>query len=386
MAEAIPAPSREFSLTAGGPFHHFARRHGLLTQSGALRVWWLAAFAWLPLAADAAVRALAGARFDPILSDISVHVRFLIALPLLGMADRVVTEACRLAVHGMYDGAIAERPALDRLIDGAERMRDNPWVERGLAILAVINGQLALWGVTNAAGLVGGTEESVTSVARLWYAGIALPVVNFLLARWLWRWAIWTVVLVRLSRLPLATIATHPDRAAGLRFLVGPVAGFAAFELAFATILSGAWGTQLIAGRLTVPALGPTLLLFLILVLAVALAPLFLFCAHIYRAQRAAVVAYHPLAFEYVRRFHAKWIARPPDPSLLGTSDIQSLADLANSYDVVQGTRAIVVRTRDLLVLVLAAIVPVLPLVATVVPVDQWLTRLASALFGGVFR
>ncbi len=145
------------------------------------------------------------------------------------------------------------------MIDRAEPMRDSTFVECVLAATALLGGQLVLWGVTGPTGLFHGIEQTRLSISQVWYAAIALPLLQFLALRWLWRWAIWTVILVRVSRLPLATIATHPDRAAGLRFLSGPRTGFAAFELAFGSMLAGAWGMQLLDGRVTVPSLLPTL-------------------------------------------------------------------------------------------------------------------------------
>src|SRR5690606_40768825 len=68
-------------------------------------------------------------------------------------------------------------------------------------------------------------------------------------------------------------------------FLSAPVTAFATFELAFATILAGAWGTQLIDGRITVPALFPTFIAFLVIVAFVAFVPLLPFTPHLYRAR-----------------------------------------------------------------------------------------------------
>jgi hypothetical protein len=383
MAAEVPAAPREFSLIAGGPFYRLARRRNLMAPSGLPRIWWFVGFAWLPLLVDTMVRAAVGAHLDPIVFDISVHVRFLVSLPLLAISARLVNASCRAAVLGLYESNLADRAELDRIIDGAERMRDNRWVEATLAVLAIVGGQLALWGVTGPTGLFAGIERAEASIARIWYTAIALPLLQFMLVRWLWHWVIWTTVLVRLSRLPLDTIATHPDRAAGLRVLSGPVTGFAGFELAFASTLASVWGTQLIDGRITVPALGPTLLLFVLIAFGVALGPLLLFTPHLYLAQRRALLTYNAFAFVYVRAFHQKWILNRGDTSPLGTSDIQSMADLGNFYGVIAGTGNFVISPRKLVELWLAAIVPMLPLIATVVPINEWLGRLGSALFGG---
>ncbi len=381
MNDAAP---RGFSITAGGPFRALARRLHLVGPSGAPLAWRIAAIMWVPLFIDSAVRKAAGAHLDPIALDISVHVRFLISLPLLLLSERLLEPQCRAAVMQLYVGNVADRAILDRVLDRAERLRDSWWIEGALAAFAVVGGQLVLWGVTGPTGLFHGVEAAGMSLVRIWYTCIALPLLQFLALRWLWRWAIWSFVLARLARLPLATIATHPDRAAGLGFLSAPVTGFAAFEAAFATIMAGAWGTQLIEGRVTVPSLLPTLVAFLVVAMLLACVPLLAFSPHLYRAQRAALMVYGPFALDYVRRFHGKWIEHRTDQDVLGTPDIQSLSDLDNSYQVITTTRMFVFSTRKLGELWLAAIVPMLPLVIAVVPVEQLLKRIGSTLFGGL--
>ena len=50
---------------------------------------------------------------------------------------------------------------------------------------------------------------------------------------------------------------------------------------------------------------------------------------------------YGTLAERFVREFDTKWLRNPapPDEPLVSTADIQSLADLGNSYDMVKGMR-----------------------------------------------
>ncbi len=375
----------ELSITTG-PFNRFARHVHLADASGSLRAWRLAGIAWLPLLLDSAIRVVLGARIDPIVLDISVHARFLVALPLLVVAEHLLRTQCQAAVTLLHVGKVIETSELERMVQRASRLRDNIWVELSFVAVALTGGQLVLWGVTGPTGLFHGIEATESSFLRFWYGGLALPLLQFLALRWLWRWVIWTMMLVRLARLPLATIATHPDRAAGLRFLSAPVTAFATFELAFTTILAGAWGTQLIDGRITVPALFPTFIAFLVIVALFALSPLVPFTPHLYRAQRRSLLVYNPFALEYVRRFQAKWIERrsTTGEDVLGTPDIQSLADLDNAYQIIGETGMFVFNSRKLVELWLAAIVPMLPLVLTVVPVEQLVRRIASGLFGGL--
>jgi hypothetical protein len=130
-----------------------------------------------------------------------------------------------------------------------------------------------------------------------------------------------------------------------------------------------------------VPSLGPTFLGLLVIAFAVGYAPLLMFTGHVYRARRRALLSHGMLALEYVRQFDTKWIDGPPE-SPLGSSDIQSLADMGNSFQVVATTRTWVFSPMRLKNLAMAAVLPLLPLLLTVVPLDEIIGRLGHALLG----
>jgi hypothetical protein len=384
MNDELAGTPRVFSIGAGGPFTPIARALRLSGATGTLNARRLVAITWIPLMVGSLVRVAVLGRHDPIFLDFAVHARFLLALPLLLLSYGLLDIMCRAAVTQLYAGQLADPLELDRIIDRAEHQRDSGWAEVMFAVIAVAGGQLALWQLISPTGVFHGVESVETSFTRIWFAGFALPLLHFLALRWLWRWLIWCGILVSVSRLRLATIATHPDRACGLRFLSGPITAFAMFELAFAAVLSAAWAMQLLAQRATIPSLLPTLIAFIAISVAVACAPLLLFSPHLLRRQREALIAYNPLSLDYVRQFDKKWIGQHKDTELLGTPDIQSLADLAGAYQVIQETGIFVVASRKLFELLLATLIAVLPLALVVIPVDALVKRLASVLLGGL--
>ena len=70
------------------------------------------------------------------------------------------------------------------------------------------------------------------------------------------------------------------------------------------------------------------------------------------------------LAKRYVREFDAKWLrgGAPARELFLGSSDIESLADLANSYNVVQTMHAALITMEAILRFAVATLVPIVPL------------------------
>jgi hypothetical protein len=92
---------------------------------------------------------------------------------------------------------------------------------------------------------------------------------------------------------------------------------------------------------------------------------------------------YGTLAQKYVRDFDRKWLrggAAPNEP-LVGSADIQSLADLRNSFAVVEGMRTVPFTKKNVLELAVITLLPVAPLLFTFFSVEELLVRMLKVLF-----
>jgi hypothetical protein len=119
-----------------------------------------------------------------------------------------------------------------------------------------------------------------------------------------------------------------------------------------------------------------------IFLLCVTLGPLLVFASQLAQAKRKGLHEYGTLAERYVREFDTKWLrcGAPADEPLVGSGDIQSLADLANSYEVVR-TMRIAPITRDAVIgLAAATLLPIVPLVLTMMPLEELMTKLFKIL------
>jgi hypothetical protein len=123
--------------------------------------------------------------------------------------------------------------------------------------------------------------------------------------------------------------------------------------------------------------------LFVCFFVLVTLGPLLMFSQQLIDADRKGADDFGLLASRYVFGFEDKWIlgSMPKTDELLGTADIQSLADLGNSYSAVQSMRWVPFGNKDVIRLAAAAAVPLLPLGLTVLSLEELLTRLIKALF-----
>ena len=83
--------------------------------------------------------------------------------------------------------------------------------------------------------------------------------------------------------------------------------------------------------------------------------------------RRKGLADYGFFAQRYVESFNQKWIGGSfPPAELLGAADIQSLADLGNSYEIVREMRVVPFGIRDVLRLVAATAAPLSPLLLTI--------------------
>ena len=121
---------------------------------------------------------------------------------------------------------------------------------------------------------------------------------------------------------------------------------------------------------------------FVILQLLLVLGPLCVFAPMLLALKRRGRREYGALAARYTREFDEKWIggAAPRDEPLLGSADIQSLADLANSYEVVRGIGVMPFGRDTIIQVAVPALIPFAPLALTVVPAEEILKKLLGML------
>jgi hypothetical protein len=236
----------EFSITEG-PYLSVLRRLHLTHRDRRPRALVIAAIAWVPFLVGGLVNLAVGRRPPPILWDLSVHARLLVVLPLLVQASRLLQVRCASAVAQLYAGDFGEPAKLDRIVGGALRLRQSRVVELLILVAVVVEGQLLLWHHGGRSGLFSGvTAPGDLSAARIWHDSVALPLTLFFYLSWLWEWALWSYVVIRVSRLSLPLIGTHPDNAGGIGFLDEPLAAFTFFVLAVSATVASAWGAQVL--------------------------------------------------------------------------------------------------------------------------------------------
>lgn len=385
----------DFSVVLGGPLFQIMRRAKLSGSELELlrrRLIFFPLICWLPLLVLSAVqgRVISGVEV-PFLQDYEIHIRFLAAVPLLISAEVAIYRRTRLLTAQFLERNLINSENLaqfEAAINSATRLRNSVAMEIFLISLVYIFGVLVIWRQFVALDMDTWYAQHngqywQHSLAGLWLGLVSIPIFQFLVLRWYYRIFIWGRFLFQVSRIPMRLVATHPDGAGGIGFLGGTVLAFSPLLMAHGAMLAG-----LIAGRIFHG--GATLLDFkleiaamIALLLCLVYGPLLAFSSPLWTAKEAAKREYGVLAQTYVRGFEAKWLRgdAAPDESLLGSADIQSLADLATSYDLVRSMQTTLISKEGVIYLACVCFAPILPLALTMMPLEELLTRLFGIFF-----
>jgi hypothetical protein len=396
VGNAAPDAHRDFSIVLGGPLFQILRKTHLADEGLALlrkRVLYISAFAWLPLLALSALERhlLPGRVAVPFLHDLELHVRFLVTLPLLIAAERTVHGRMLPVLDYFRERGVippAARERFETAVRSAFRLRNSTLAELALVILVYGLGIQVIWqrfialpaATWYATPSAAGTKLTITGY---FYAYASLPLFQFLLCRWYLRMFIWARFLWQTAKLPLSLVPTHPDRLAGLGFLTTIVYAFVPLAMAHGTMLAGTIANRIFFMGERLVDYKREILTLVALVVLLVMAPLLAFAPQLAAARRRGLREYGTLAERYVREFDAKWIhgGAPPGEPLLGSSDLQSLADLGNTVEIVRTMSTFPFSKEAVVRLAVATLVPIAPLALTMMPLEDLVRHLFGLLF-----
>jgi hypothetical protein len=382
VAAAAPA----FSLSEGGRIHDLLSRGGLSggPRGRLKRVAILVIIGWLPmllLSAFAGLEPLKG-----FVTDLGALVRFGLVVPVTVLAEpfadlmlgrvvalfrasRIVPEA-RLAT---FDARVAK----------IQRQATSDTVEITLLIVALtIPHVLATSGelVATARGgwlAIDTADGHALTAAGQWYAWVGLPLVEFLILRWLWRSICWWRLLWFTSTLPLAVTPAHPDRSAGLAFLSLAPTGFVPFFIALSLLASVGLALDMKNHGTTLAAVAPLVAAFVVVEVVLLIVPQLFFVPVLGRARRTAIQHYAMTGVAIAREFDAEWVDRPlaERGQLLDSSHASTMTDFAATYGLIAAMRPVPFSMREILALIVPLIAPFLPLLLFEYSAKELLTQ-----------
>lgn len=378
-----------FSLV-GGPIHRAGRRLALAigtTDAVAPALafgaapWAVLVILWLLEGADAQLFSL---------SAIGAHMRLLVVTPLFFVSERWMDERSRAFVRLIERTGVVAKKALPALASEIARQRrwKDSWAPDALsfiaaALFAFVAPRIHLLGET--AAHEGGPAVAAWVMTGAWYWLVCLTLFRFLMFRWLLRLAQWAWLLWRLARLELHLVPSHPDGAGGLGYLEAVHASFIPLIVGVSTLQAASFAEGVSSSQITFEGIFPDLALTLVVDAALFLGPLCMFVIKLYQCKAKGLSDYGLLGSRYVNGFEAKWIYGDPstDRDLLGSGDLQSLADLSNSVNVVRNMRLVPVGNGLLVRFLTAAILPMAPLLLLKYPATELAAKFLQKLVGG---
>lgn len=363
-----------FSLVRGGLLYRLERRLGLLhdDQLGIKRrILLYICLTWLPIV----VLEWVSDSSYPLYLDIGMHVRFLFSAPVLIFAETFIDRRIGLAISEFAKRGILEDRELSAAVSKMKRRIEGRAATIAELIFLIIILIAAIFAPQYSGPFSNWKEvssESQLSAAMAWYLWAALPLLQFLQFRWLWRFISWAGFLWGAARARLNLFATHPDLMGGLGFITLAQEGFALILIAISANSATMVAFRVSTLEKSIERFYRPIVALVGMEAFVILAPLAFFVPQLIFLKLYGIANYGRLATGYMQKFEEKWVVKnSKDEDLLGTSDIQSFADIGNGFDRVRKMRIFPAERSFAGKIILAGLLPFLPLSFLTVPVNQ---------------
>ena len=396
--EIVGNPST-FRLSSGGPFFRLMLRLRLVEPSQ-YHPWRLVALlsglTWLPLLILSSIdRILAVGTVEiTFIGDPVPHFRFLIGLPLLVLAGRIIDPYIAGIIKYFQTSNLVPPEAknhFDKALDRLTRRKDMAGIDVALFLLAfalvwIANIRFGMstldigassWMSTSSDGV-----EKFTS-AGWWLVLLSIPVIQFLYYRWIWRLVIWICFMNNLSRIPLRLQPAHPDQVGGLGILYGGQASFGIIFLSNGILISTIFAREILYTGANLADMYTEIFVFILICFMIITLPLYTFAKQLSDTKRIGIRNFNVLGYLLSEVFYAKWMHKKTEEKIekvIATVDPSGLANYSTVYKTVSGMRLIPLNRQRVIQLVLTLTVPFLPLILTAIPIREILIKLGKSI------
>ena len=395
VAQGAPAcrtdvPREARSLFAGGPVQRLQSWLGLIRE-GKPRLAQLALLAvlvgWVPLML---LTALHGDLVRPdvanaFLPDFGVHARFLLATPLLILAEALCVPRLSAVVQQFLEARLvsdADRPRYDLAVASSQRLMRSRSVDVALFVLAyaLVLVSAKATPPDTVPGWHGQLNTFACTPAGWWGLLISLPLLLWLLLGWLWRICVWTRFLWLMNRLRLQLNPSHPDHAGGLRFVGLSLEGFLPVAFAVGVIAAGPVANQVVHHHLDPLHFKSVAFGAAGIVVFVCVGPLLLFVRRLIDVHHQGMLEYGSLAMHMGDRFRSRYMSprQRPDQATIDMSDFTgtnaSYSIAANAFSV----QILPMELRSVGLLIVTTFLPFVPVWLLAVPFGTVIKRLGD--------
>ena len=340
------------------------------------KIFFIVAVSWLPLlvisyfsgtmlSADSKIKI-------PFLCDYLANARLLIAFPVIFLSISIINSLVSKSFDQFVSAEIIskeDREKFKQISDTYFKLKDSKFSNIIILFLSYFWIYFFWKDFEDISGLnswkfFGSGNEGIQH-AGYWYYIVSIPVVQFFLFKMLWTFLLWSFSLFRIAKLNLNISSSSPDGAGGLAFLGYTQIFFGLLGFAQNVTFSAGIANKIVYNNEPFKDFRINIILGIISVSLIYIAPLLFFTKHLLNAKLVTLFEYSKLGLNYASSFENKWIKKNlPDNSepLLGTADIQSLADLNNSVKMVQDQLIFPLKISSFIVFFFVLIIPYLPL------------------------
>jgi hypothetical protein len=375
-----------------GPYRSIQRSIGLIgvdTSRAGRRAGVATLIAWLPLVVITAIEghAIGPTPRESMWLDFAAHARYLVALPLLIIAESICLPGLALIAHHFGDAGLIpdeSRPQYDELLESTRRVLSSQQMDIGILLVAYILSLTfpsPLYPADTATWVRPVPFEEV-SLAGWWRTLVSQPLYLMLLLGWISRIVMWSRFLYGVSRLKLDLDPAHPDHAAGLGFVGGSVSAFVALAFTLPIPIVGVVAQEIFYGNSNIMQFRFAIASVVIIEGLIFTAPLLVLSPTLLRERRKGVFQYGALASAAGRVFEQRWLkgASGKGADILAVPDASAAIDLYSIAGNAVQMRLVPVTPRQLARLLVAAFLPFVPILAMTLPLRDIFTSLAKLI------
>jgi len=392
MDTNLNAPDN-FSLLESGPVHRVFVKMNLDKHRWKLAIV-LWCITWLPLAIITAIEGTLYSRTQmPFLDDVAIQLKLLVALPMLLMIGPGIDQKVRVVVKYLSETLMSADESEHVLAPALYKVKNriNSALAEVILLLIVITISIspAKGGVMrgeegNARSWMFAIREGkqVLNLAGNWVVYISIPVFQFILIRWIWKYIVWMLLLLRISRMKLDLKSTHPDQAGGLGILILPQQYFLKIFFAISIAISGELIVQLTNGPGSFTSIRNQGIGCIILCLFLVLLPLFFFMGKLIKTKNGGLVDLGQLGGAFSYRFDKDWINTKPIETRVSENvvDPSMLIDYSSIYSLLRQLRLFLFTPRDIIVMAIILFIPFIPILFIRFSVMEILQKIVGLL------
>lgn len=352
--------SIQFDLFSNTPFFERWRHIGLGKCIGVLIL-----ITWMPL-----IFLSTFYKPEVFLTDLSLHMKFFVALPLLFLAPLSIKNKLGDLVNHFIRSDIIKRTDHVKFIsyvDSTLFWRSSKCAKLIIWILIYASMIYMVSHVTPEHAASWRLDESGSflklSPAGIWFSFVAQPVYSFVQFYFIYRVLLWFRLLVLISRLDLQLNASHGDDTGGLIFIGGSLKIFYIPVLAFSASVAIGVLNLVLNKNFDISELKVVGFVLIGFNFFVFVFPLFFFYGPLMKAKHYAILNYGALGGHQLLQFDAKWLLNDK-VSLLESNDFSTVTDTASIVNKVYKMRSLPFSRNVFIGLMLCTVFPFLPVLA----------------------